>query len=238
MLITLFLSAEQPLHEAAILLAFVLVAVAMAVVSVRLAWRGWPALERTFEASSQLAVRITVVLIFGLVLLAGDLGLDVLLGGFVAGMIVRMALKGHELTVFESKLTAVGFGFFIPFFFVTSGIAFDLDALGSVTALSEARHVPGPLPARARHARLAALPPDPGLPRTARPRLLFRNRAAPGRGDHNHRDEDRPHEELDRSGPGRRGHALHPDLPLHRPSASPLGDLQRPRAEGTIPATV
>ncbi|HZK16286.1 MAG TPA: cation:proton antiporter, partial [Solirubrobacterales bacterium] len=93
------------------------------------------ALERTFEASSQLAVRVTVVLIFGLVLLAGKLGLDVLLGGFVAGMIVRLALRGRELQVFESKLTAVGFGFFVPFFFVTSGMAFDFEALGSAEAL-------------------------------------------------------------------------------------------------------
>jgi Kef-type K+ transport system membrane component KefB len=135
LLVTLFLSTDHPLHEAAILIGFVLLAIAVALVSVRLAWRGWPALERTFEASNQLAVRVTVVLVFGLVLLAGKLGLDVLLGGFVAGMIVRLALKGHELHVFESKLTAVGFGFFVPFFFVTSGIAFDLDALGSVTAL-------------------------------------------------------------------------------------------------------
>ena len=59
-----------------------------------LAWRGWPALERTFESSSQLAVRVTVVLVFGLVLLASELGLDVLLGGFVAGMITRAALRG------------------------------------------------------------------------------------------------------------------------------------------------
>jgi Kef-type K+ transport system membrane component KefB len=135
MLITLFLSTEKPLHEAGILIAFVVLALALALVSVRLAWRGWPALERTFEASSQLAVRVTVVLIFGLVLLAGKLGLDVLLGGFVAGMIVRMALKGHELTVFESKLTAVGFGFFIPFFFVTSGMGLDIEALSSIGAM-------------------------------------------------------------------------------------------------------
>jgi Kef-type K+ transport system membrane component KefB len=135
LLVTLFLSTDHPLHEAAILIGFVILAIALALVSVRLAWRGWPALERTFEASNQLAVRVTVVLVFGLVLLAGKLGLDVLLGGFVAGMIVRLALKGHELQIFESKLTAVGFGFFVPFFFVTSGIAFDLDALGSVTAL-------------------------------------------------------------------------------------------------------
>jgi Kef-type K+ transport system membrane component KefB len=135
LLVTLVLSTANPLHEAAILIAFIALALAMALISVRLAWRGWPALERTFEASSQLAVRITVVLVFGLVLLAGKLGLDVLIGGFVAGMIVRLALKGHELKVFESKLTAVGFGFFVPFFFVTSGIEFDLAALGSLTAL-------------------------------------------------------------------------------------------------------
>jgi Kef-type K+ transport system membrane component KefB len=135
LLVTLVLSSKQPLHEALILIAFVGLAVALALTSIRLAWRGWPALERTFEASSQLAVRITVVLVFGLVLLANDLGLDILLGGFVAGMIVRLALKGRELTVFESKLTAVGFGFFVPFFFITSGIEFDLEALGSAAAL-------------------------------------------------------------------------------------------------------
>ena len=82
-------------------------------------------------------MRVTVVLVFGLGLLAGQLGLDILLGGFVAGMIVRIALKGHELSVFESKLTAVGFGFFIPFFFITSGIEFDLAALGSVEAIAK-----------------------------------------------------------------------------------------------------
>jgi Kef-type K+ transport system membrane component KefB len=137
LLVTLFFSTESPLHESLILIAFVALAIAVAMASMGLAWKGWPALERTFESSSQLAVRVTVVLVFGLVLLASKLGLDVLLGGFVAGLITRMALKGHELTVFESKLTAVGFGFFVPFFFVTSGIGFDLAALGSAGALAK-----------------------------------------------------------------------------------------------------
>jgi Kef-type K+ transport system membrane component KefB len=137
LLTTIVFSTDSPLHETAILIAFVALAVGVALASVRLAWRGWPALERTFEASSQLAVRVTVVLVFGLVLLASDLGLDVLLGGFVAGMITRAALRGHELEVFESKLTAVGFGFFVPFFFVTSGIEFNLDALGTATAIAK-----------------------------------------------------------------------------------------------------
>jgi Kef-type K+ transport system membrane component KefB len=137
LLVTLVLSTTNPLHEAVILLGFIALALVLAVGSIRYAWRGWPALERTFESSSQLAVRVTVVLVFGLVLLAGKLGLDILLGGFVAGMIVRLALKGQELQVFESKLTAVGFGFFVPFFFVTSGIEFNLGALGSLEAIGK-----------------------------------------------------------------------------------------------------
>jgi Kef-type K+ transport system membrane component KefB len=135
LLVTLFLSTDHPLQEAAILFAFVALAVGVAMLSMGLMWKGWPALERSFETSSQLAVRVTVVLVFGLVGAAGQLGLDILLGGFVAGMITRAALKGHELAVFESKLTAVGFGFFVPFFFVFSGMSFDLEALGSVGAM-------------------------------------------------------------------------------------------------------
>ncbi len=137
LLVTLVLSTENPLHESVILLAFVGLALFLALSSMRWAWRGWPLLERTFEASSQLAVRLTVVLVFGLVFLASKLGLDLLLGGFVAGMIVRLALQGHELQIFESKLTAVGFGFFVPFFFVVSGIEFDLAALGSAGAIAK-----------------------------------------------------------------------------------------------------
>jgi len=137
LLITLVLSTTQPLHEAVILIGFIGIALLLALTSVRFAWRGIPALQRTLEASSQLAVRIATVLVFGLVLLASELGLDILLGGFVAGMIVRAALRGNELASFESKLTAVGFGFLIPFFFVNSGINFDLEALGSAEAIGK-----------------------------------------------------------------------------------------------------
>src|SRR5262249_57397924 len=94
LLVTLVLSTENPLHESVILLAFVALALVLALSSMRWAWRGWPLLERTFEASSQLAVRLTVVLVFGLVFLASKLGLDLLLGGFVAGMIVRLGPRG------------------------------------------------------------------------------------------------------------------------------------------------
>jgi Kef-type K+ transport system membrane component KefB len=133
LLITLILSTANPVHEALILVAFVGVAVLTGVLAVRSAFRGWPPLERTLETSSQLAVRLAVVLVFGLVALAAELGLDILLGGFVAGMITRLALHDREVGVLESKLTAVGYGLLIPFFFITSGMEFDLDALTSST---------------------------------------------------------------------------------------------------------
>jgi Kef-type K+ transport system membrane component KefB len=134
LLITLALSSGEPIKNALILVAFIVLAVAAALVAVRSLPMGWEAIERTLEASSQLAVRLAVVLIFALVALATNLGLDLLLGGFAAGIITRLALRGREVAVFESKLTALGYGFLIPFFFVVSGMKFDLDALTASTS--------------------------------------------------------------------------------------------------------
>ena len=97
-----------------------------AVVAIRWVGLGWSKFEVSMETSAQLPIRIAVVLIFALAYLASELGLDLLLGGFVAGVIVRLALKGREVKILESKLSAVGYGFLIPFFFVVSGIEFDM----------------------------------------------------------------------------------------------------------------
>ena len=56
-----------------------------------------PLFERTIETSSQLAVRWIVVLVFALALLANELGLDLLLGGFAAGLITRQVLQRSEV---------------------------------------------------------------------------------------------------------------------------------------------
>ena len=129
LLLTLVLSTQNPLHNALILVAFVALSVGVAVLAVRSAGRTVPLLEKTLESSSQLAVRWIVVLVFALALLASDLGLDLLLGGFAAGLITRQVLRTREVPVFDSKLTAVAFGFFIPFFFVVSGMRLDVAAL-------------------------------------------------------------------------------------------------------------
>ena len=129
LLVTLILSGQNPAHESLILLAFIALAVVVAVISVRSVGRGWQLVEQTLETSSQAAIRVLVVLVFGLAALASELGLDILLGGFAAGIITAARRAGPRVEVLESKLTAVGFGFLIPFFFVTSGVDFDLDSL-------------------------------------------------------------------------------------------------------------
>jgi Kef-type K+ transport system membrane component KefB len=129
LLITLVLSTQSAVHNAIILVAFVVLAVVVAVAAVRSSGRTLPLFERTIEKSSQLAVRWIVVLVFALALLASKLGLDLLLGGFAAGLITRQVLQKTEVPGFDSKLNAVAFGVFIPFFFVVSGMRLDVDAL-------------------------------------------------------------------------------------------------------------
>ena len=138
LLLTLVLSTRARCTTPLILVAFVLVAVAVAVVAVRSAERTMPLFERTLESSSQLAVRWIVVLVFALALLANKLGLDLLLGGFAAGLITRQVLQKPEIDVFDSKLNAVAFGVFVPFFFVVSGLRLDVDALfASVSSVAK-----------------------------------------------------------------------------------------------------
>jgi Kef-type K+ transport system membrane component KefB len=131
LLLTLLLSAQGTVHNALILIAFVAMAVGVAVFAVRFSSRTMPLFERTLETSSQLAVRWILVLIFALVVLAYHLGLDLLLGGFAAGIITRRVLGDQEVRVFDSKLTAIAFGVFVPFFFIVSGMKLDLHALVS-----------------------------------------------------------------------------------------------------------
>jgi Kef-type K+ transport system membrane component KefB len=129
LIVTLVLSTQGALHNALVLLAFIALAVVVAIAAVRSSARTLVLFERTIEKSSQVAVRWIVVLVFALALLASKLGLDLLLGGFAAGLITRQVMQKSEVPAFDSKLTAVAFGVFIPFFFVLSGMRLDVNAL-------------------------------------------------------------------------------------------------------------
>jgi Kef-type K+ transport system membrane component KefB len=80
------------------------------------------------HATSQITLRLTVTLLFGLLVVASRFGLDVVLGAFLAGIILHRWAPGdvHSL---ESKLDAIGYGFFIPVFFAFSGMNLDLRSI-------------------------------------------------------------------------------------------------------------
>src|SRR5919198_6733375 len=88
-------------------------------------------LLRLQDTTAQIRVRAAVVLFVGFAALAEQLGLEAILGAFIAGAIISLLDRDEVMTHpdFRRKLEAMGFGFFIPVFFVTSGVRFDLDAL-------------------------------------------------------------------------------------------------------------
>jgi Kef-type K+ transport system membrane component KefB len=95
-------------------------------------------LGRLQDTSAQIRVRGGVLLLAGLALVAQRLGLEVILGAFLAGAVLRVVDRDQAMTHprFRLKLEAVGFGFLVPVFFVVSGLRFDLAALtGDASAL-------------------------------------------------------------------------------------------------------
>src|SRR3954471_7615720 len=88
-------------------------------------------LLRLQDTTAQIRVRAALVLFVGFAALAESLGLEGILGAFTAGAILSLVDRDEVMTHpdFRRKLEAVGFGFFIPAFFVTSGVRFDLGAL-------------------------------------------------------------------------------------------------------------
>ena len=96
-------------------------------------------LLRLQDTTAQIRVRGAIVLLIGFAAAAQQLGLEVILGTFAAGAILSLADPDRAMTHpdFRRKLEAIGFGVFIPIFFVTSGVRFDLGALtGSASTLA------------------------------------------------------------------------------------------------------
>jgi CPA2 family monovalent cation:H+ antiporter-2 len=98
-----------------------------------------PGLKKVIQelstATAQIRVRGAIALMVAWATLATALGIEVILGAFLAGVIVS-TIAGPEETILREKLDALGFGFFIPIFFISVGSRFDLNVvLGSQGAL-------------------------------------------------------------------------------------------------------
>ena len=128
--VAVLLAHKDPVASVAVLLAFVAIAAVAAVLATKSHQpRVVALLKRHLNSSSQLPVRASILLVLALIYLAFVLGVNVLLGAFSAGIVVRLFISGDDSDTISSKLMAVGFGFFIPIFFVLSGIHFDLHIL-------------------------------------------------------------------------------------------------------------
>ena len=131
--ISIFLSGREPGAATVVLLVFVVVATAAVWWASRGPHESLHALvAATLHTSGQFAVRLVLLLVAALVTLSMVLGLDMLLGAFAAGVLWRMLVAGateHDRELVESKIEAVGFGFLVPLFFISTGITFELRAL-------------------------------------------------------------------------------------------------------------
>jgi len=88
-------------------------------------------LRRLQDTSAQIRVRAAFLLLIGFTALADSVGFETILGAFAAGALLSLIDRDKAMThpEFRGKLEAVGFGVFIPIFFVTTGVQFDLNAL-------------------------------------------------------------------------------------------------------------
>jgi len=108
----------------------------------RLANRPWGERVVSFigkglQSSSQLPIRLTLLFMLVLAAMANRLGIDVLLGAFAAGVVVRIPAAKYDdeedesdaSSIFGFKLEGIGFGMLVPIFFVVSGTRIDLGSL-------------------------------------------------------------------------------------------------------------
>jgi Kef-type K+ transport system membrane component KefB len=139
-LLSLFFAGEGGPGATAILIGALLglaVAVFMVVRGAQRSMRIRADLLRLQDTTAQIRVRGAMVLLVGFAAAAQQLGLEVILGTFAAGAILALADPDQEMTHpdFRRKLEAIGFGVFIPIFFVTSGVRFDLSALADSASM-------------------------------------------------------------------------------------------------------
>jgi Kef-type K+ transport system membrane component KefB len=113
------------------LFGLLVIAVGLAVVGAEHSMRISTTLLRLQDTTAEIRIRASFVLLAVFVVFAERFGLEAILGAFLAGAIIKLVDRDQTMThpEFRRKLEAVGYGVFVPFFFVATGVRFDLDAL-------------------------------------------------------------------------------------------------------------
>ena len=91
---------------------------------------------RLDDTSSQVRVRFAVMVLLGAAVVASAFGYEAILGTFLAGAVLAIIIRGDKFEKsYRTKLEAIGFGFFVPAFFVVGGMKLDLSEINSIAAL-------------------------------------------------------------------------------------------------------
>ncbi|MFV0451306.1 MAG: cation:proton antiporter, partial [Propioniciclava sp.] len=137
LVMALLLGTRSTLLSALVLVAFFAAALIVALLPHRLVrlvpWLR-SAISDGVDTTAQTAMRIVFWLLLALMALASVLELDVVLGAFAAGLLLR-ALRPESAAYLERRLEAIAFSFFVPVFFVTSGMNIDVTAVAADPAL-------------------------------------------------------------------------------------------------------
>ncbi|MBQ6453417.1 MAG: cation:proton antiporter [Coriobacteriales bacterium] len=133
--IAILLSTRAKWVTVLVLAIFLLVAVVVAILpkkAIAAGSRLFTFLDARKDSTSQTLVRTVVLLLVGLVALSAIFDLDIVLGAFASGFILRFLMPEKEWGSqegLEHKLEGIAFGFFIPIFFVVSGARIDITAV-------------------------------------------------------------------------------------------------------------
>jgi Kef-type K+ transport system membrane component KefB len=106
-------------------------AVGFAILGLERSMRVSSTLLRLQDTTAEIRVRGAFLLLAMFVVLASRFGLEAILGAFLAGATLKLVDRDEGMThaFFHAKLEAVGFGVFVPFFFVSTGIKLDVASL-------------------------------------------------------------------------------------------------------------
>lgn len=128
--ISVLLGTQNSFVALATLIIFGLIALLLAAIPRRfMSDRIAALIESGHRSSSQTGVRLAMLLLIALLAIAGAFGFDVVLGAFIAGIIVRKYVPQTEESAVEMRVEAIAFGLFIPLFFVVSGARLDVRSI-------------------------------------------------------------------------------------------------------------
>jgi Kef-type K+ transport system membrane component KefB len=134
-LLSLFFSGESGSlgSKLALLIAFFafVAAVVVVILGLERSMRVSAVLLKLQDTTAEIRVRGAFLLLTLFVVLASRFGLEAILGAFLAGATLKLVDRDRAMThaFFHAKLQAVGFGVFVPFFFVSTGIKLDVASL-------------------------------------------------------------------------------------------------------------